>query len=55
VIRRSAVAGKYQQLEAMNVEVIAISKGSIFSHIMFKRTSPGDGSGCRRAPVVAVF
>ena len=36
----AAVAARYGELKALNVEVIAISADSIFSHWMFKKTSP---------------
>lgn len=36
----AAVAEKYKELQSMNVEVIAVSTDSHFSHWMWKKTSP---------------
>jgi peroxiredoxin (alkyl hydroperoxide reductase subunit C) len=36
----AAVAARYGEIKALNAEVIAISTDSIFSHWMWKKTSP---------------
>lgn len=36
----SAVADAYDELQSLGVEVIAVSTDTIFSHLMFKKSSP---------------
>ena len=36
----AAVAAKYEELKSLNVEVVAISTDTHFSHWMWKKTSP---------------